>query len=154
MRLKAEICWSNRLLLEVEVVVGKHISSLAPSLEGFNIKKFLDRTDSPDTKVLHSYLSLPSSNHKKVVMAKRHAEDKTDGGLSLKSGKRPQKIERGNEEADFEDEFEDEFESEDEIIEAGVHGGPDSEREAEEKGTWTMLEARCECTVTGFLGSH
>jgi len=33
---------------------------------------------------------------------------------------------------DFEDEYEDEYESEDEILEAGVDGRPDAEREAEE----------------------
>ncbi|RAL64828.1 hypothetical protein DID88_001424 [Monilinia fructigena] len=33
---------------------------------------------------------------------------------------------------EFEDEFEDEYESEDEILEAGVDGRPDAEREAEE----------------------
>ncbi|KAI9678719.1 MAG: ribosome biosynthesis protein rrb1 [Caeruleum heppii] len=41
------------------------------------------------------------------------------------------------EEGEFEDEYEDEFESEDEIIEAGVDGRPDEEREAEEK-TYAM----------------
>ena len=35
---------------------------------------------------------------------------------------------------EFEDEFEDEYESDDEILEAGVDGRPDAEREAEEKG--------------------
>ena len=69
-------------------------------------------------------------------MAKRPAEDLTDGGVSLKSGDRPKLAEGGNEVEDFEDEFEDEYESEDEIIEAGVDGRPDEEREAEEKGMW------------------
>ena len=41
---------------------------------------------------------------------------------------------KANEMGDFEDEFEDEFESEDEIIEAGVDGRPDAEREADEAG--------------------
>ena len=41
---------------------------------------------------------------------------------------------------EYEDEFEDEFESEDEILEAGVDGRPDSEREAEAKsGTHLAL---------------
>ena len=35
---------------------------------------------------------------------------------------------------EFEDEYEDEYESDDEILEAGVDGRPDAEREAEEKG--------------------
>lgn len=71
-------------------------------------------------------------------MAKRPADDLTEGGVSLKSGERPKNAENGNEGPDFEDEFEDEFESEeDEIMEAGVDGRPDEEREAEEeeKGT-------------------
>lgn len=39
---------------------------------------------------------------------------------------------------EFEDEFEDEFDD-DEIIEAGVDGRPDAEREAEEKeGVWCI----------------
>ena len=42
-------------------------------------------------------------------------------------------IDGQNEAGEFEDEFEDEFESEDEILEAGVDGRPDEEREAEER---------------------
>ena len=46
-------------------------------------------------------------------------------------------IDQHNDVGDFEDEFEDEFESEDEILEAGVDGRPDEEREAEEReSTW------------------
>jgi ribosome assembly protein RRB1 len=52
---------------------------------------------------------------------------------SLKHGNRPAKPEEADEIGEFEDEFEDEFESEDEILEAGVDGRPDSEREAEEQ---------------------
>ena len=81
-------------------------------------------------------------------MAKRPAEDTTDGGVSLKSGERPQKVENSVGEANIEGEFEDDYESDEEIIEAGVNGRPDEEREIEEKGTWTMLEARCECAVS------
>ncbi|KAL9101405.1 MAG: hypothetical protein Q9163_003340 [Psora crenata] len=66
-------------------------------------------------------------------MAKRSAEETTNDGVPLKSGERPQKVEKGTEEADFEDEFEDEYESEDEVLEAGVDGRPDEDREAEEK---------------------
>lgn len=46
---------------------------------------------------------------------------------------------------EFEDEFEDEFESEDEILEAGVDGRPDAEREEEEKG-------KLSCS-SGYTGS-
>jgi ribosome assembly protein RRB1 len=70
-----------------------------------------------------------------LKMAKRAADD--DQQMSpgaLKSGERPV-ADNGvaAEDEDFEDEFEDEFESEDEILEAGVDGRPDEEREAEEK---------------------
>jgi ribosome assembly protein RRB1 len=52
---------------------------------------------------------------------------------ALKSGERPISSRPDeNEAGDFEDEFEDEYESEDEILEAGVDGRPDEEREAEE----------------------
>ena len=67
-------------------------------------------------------------------MAKRPADDLTEGGVSLKSGGRPKSSENGHDGPDFEDEFEDEFDSEeDEIMEAGVDGRPDEEREAEEE---------------------
>jgi ribosome assembly protein RRB1 len=68
-------------------------------------------------------------------MSKRAAEsDKTE--LPRKGGDRPEAMDiddKTNEMGEFEDEFEDEFESEDEILEAGVDGRPDAEREAEEK---------------------
>lgn len=75
-------------------------------------------------------------------MAKRAAEHEEAVKSPLKRGDRP--LPSGaDKDADnlnegFEDEFEDEYESEDEIFEAGVDGRPDTEREAEEKGTWTM----------------
>jgi len=64
-------------------------------------------------------------------MSKRRAEDE-EGGVSLKAGDRPTTLKNGDD-VHFEDEFEDEFESEDEILEAGVDGRPDAEREAEER---------------------
>lgn len=67
-------------------------------------------------------------------MAKREAEADEDASYALKKGERP--INPADDEmGDFEDEFEDEFESEDEdkILEAGVDGRPDAEREAEEE---------------------
>ncbi len=67
-------------------------------------------------------------------MAKRAAEEEEH--LALKAGQRPSTAANGSETLEFEDEFEDEFESEDEIMEAGVDGRPDAEREREEaKGT-------------------
>lgn len=66
-------------------------------------------------------------------MSKRPAEEYENGGVSLKSGDRQEKSALEDEVGEFEDEFEDEYESEDEILEAGVDGRPDDEREAEEK---------------------
>lgn len=53
-------------------------------------------------------------------------------GVSLRNGDRPLPPAGEDEAGQFEDEFEDEFESDDEIMEAGVDGRPDDEREAEE----------------------
>lgn len=66
-------------------------------------------------------------------MSKRAAEDHENGSVSLKGGDRPEKRDLVDEVGEFEDEFEDEYESEDEILEAGVDGRPDVEREAEEQ---------------------
>ncbi|KAL8734624.1 MAG: hypothetical protein Q9181_003140, partial [Wetmoreana brouardii] len=66
-------------------------------------------------------------------MAKRPAEDVHSENDALKAGERPLSTDSGNEAGPFEDEFEDEFESDDEMLEAGVDGRPDEEREAEEK---------------------
>lgn len=67
-------------------------------------------------------------------MAKRAAEDEEQTSPApLKGGERPVADTGVPEGQDFEDEFEDEFESEDEVLEAGVDGRPDEEREAEEK---------------------
>ncbi|KAL8942193.1 MAG: hypothetical protein Q9216_001801 [Gyalolechia sp. 2 TL-2023] len=66
-------------------------------------------------------------------MAKRPAEELGGEDDALKAGQRPLPAVDGDEAGQFEDEFEDEFESEDEILEAGVDGRPDEERELEEK---------------------
>ena len=79
-----------------------------------------------------------------ITMAKRPAESGSAEVDALKSGERPLKPENRDDAGVFEDEFEDEFESEDEILEAGVDGRPDEEREAEEKrGMWATLEGLC-----------
>jgi len=65
-------------------------------------------------------------------MAKRPADSEQEQE-AIKNGERPMEIDQHNDVGDFEDEFEDEFESEDEILEAGVDGRPDEEREAEER---------------------
>lgn len=67
-------------------------------------------------------------------MSKRSA-DVEMGDAPLKGGDRPEGMEideKAPDMGEFEDEFEDEFE-EDEIMEAGVDGRPDAEREAEER---------------------
>lgn len=67
-------------------------------------------------------------------MSKRAADAVEEHPTSLKAGERPVADAPPDEIGEFEDEFEDEFESEDEILEAGVDGRPDAEREEEEKG--------------------
>ena len=68
-------------------------------------------------------------------MAKRGPDDEEEQVGALKKGERP--VKNSNDEiGEYEDEFEDEFESENEVLEAGVDGRPDAEREADEqKGT-------------------
>ncbi|KAL4863579.1 hypothetical protein BDV12DRAFT_177335 [Aspergillus spectabilis] len=66
-------------------------------------------------------------------MSKRTADASDDQTAALKAGGRPVADAPPDEMGEFEDEFEDEFESEDEILEAGVDGRPDAEREEEEK---------------------
>jgi ribosome assembly protein RRB1 len=75
-------------------------------------------------------------------MAKRAADDdeQTSPG-ALKSGERPVADGAVPEGEQFEDEFEDEFESEDEVLEAGVDGRPDEEREAEERANGNARES-------------
>lgn len=73
-------------------------------------------------------------------MSKRPADDTESGGVSLKKGDRPEKVDFDDEVGEFEDEFEDEYESEDEILEAGVDGRPDEEREADEKAGTSKLK--------------
>ncbi|KND90820.1 Ribosome assembly protein RRB1 [Tolypocladium ophioglossoides CBS 100239] len=71
-------------------------------------------------------------------MSKRTA-DAENGAGPLKGGDRPEQMDIDDKDmGEFEDEFEDEFESEDEILEAGVDGRPDAEREAEEKEAMDM----------------
>lgn len=62
-------------------------------------------------------------------MSKRSAEN--DENSALKAGQRPGNDTNAENGLDFEDEFEDEYESDDEIMEAGVDGRPDAEREAD-----------------------
>lgn len=66
-------------------------------------------------------------------MSKRTADDAEVEPRDLNHGDRPYDGQNGNDGEQFEDEYEDEFESEDEMMEAGVDGRPDEEREAEEK---------------------
>lgn len=72
-------------------------------------------------------------------MAKRAAEDDEQASpQALKSGERPVADAGVADGEDFEDEFEDEYESEDEVLEAGVDGRPDDEREAEQAEAGAM----------------
>lgn len=71
-------------------------------------------------------------------MAKRAADDEQTSPGALKSGERPVAEDIKVEGEDFEDEFEDEYESEDEVLEAGVDGRPDEEREAEERANGSL----------------
>lgn len=71
-------------------------------------------------------------------MSKRPAEAFENGGVPLKGGERQEKRAAEDDVGEFEDEFEDEYESEDEIMEAGVDGRPDVEREAEEKSSKSL----------------
>ncbi|GLI74213.1 ribosome assembly protein rrb1 [Penicillium ochrochloron] len=66
-------------------------------------------------------------------MSKRAADAADEQSAALKAGERPMVNAPADEVGEFEDEFEDEFESEDEILEAGVDGRPDAEREEEER---------------------
>ncbi|KAJ5756661.1 ribosome assembly protein rrb1 [Penicillium manginii] len=66
-------------------------------------------------------------------MSKRSADASDDQSAALKAGERPIVDATPDEVGEFEDEYEDEFESEDEILEAGVDGRPDAEREEEER---------------------
>jgi ribosome assembly protein RRB1 len=68
-------------------------------------------------------------------MSKRAADFDGQESEAIKNGDRPMEVDQSDQNGvgEFEDEFEDEFESEDEIMEAGVDGRPDDEREAEER---------------------
>lgn len=83
-------------------------------------------------------------------MSKRTAD--AHGDAPLKGGERPEQMDvddnTNREMGEFEDEFEDEFESEDEILEAGVDGRPDAEREADEKGESLVVMTLDYCPLT------
>ena len=81
-----------------------------------------------------------SADWRPFTMGKRPAESGGGGLDPLKRGERPKEHADADDVGAFEDEFNDEYESEDDIIEAGVDGRPDDEREAEEqKGMWACL---------------
>lgn len=78
-------------------------------------------------------------------MSKRAADASEEQLASLKAGERPVAAAPPDEAGEFEDEYEDEFESEDEVLEAGVDGRPDAEREEEEKGMSCDCRLRSRC---------
>ena len=82
-----------------------------------------------------------SHTNSSPTMAKRPADSEQEQE-AIKNGERPMEIDQ-NEAGEFEDEFEDEFESEDEILEAGVDGRPDEEREAEERERTLPMSQTC-----------
>lgn len=82
-------------------------------------------------------------------MSKRSADPYDEQSAALKAGDRPMVDATPDEVGEFEDEFEDEFESEDEILEAGVDGRPDAEREEEERGTYHCYMALAFCAKRG-----
>lgn len=84
-------------------------------------------------------------------MSKRAADAADEQSAALKAGERPMADAPADEVGEFEDEFEDEFESEDEILEAGVDGRPDAEREEEERGLSSLLN---ECFFFAGNGQH
>lgn len=77
-------------------------------------------------------------------MSKRAADAAEEQAAALKAGERPMVDAPPDEVGEYEDEFEDEFESEDEILEAGVDGRPDAEREEEERGMFMMKIGSCD----------
>lgn len=83
-------------------------------------------------------------------MSKR-AADASEDLPALKAGERPVADAPPDEVGEFEDEFEDEFESEDEVLEAGVDGRPDAEREEEEKGLSTLY--MCVCVFCAYMSN-
>lgn len=79
-------------------------------------------------------------------MSKRTAEHESVAA-PLKGGGRPEPMDTDGDKdmGEFEDEFEDEFESEDDILEAGVDGRPDAEREADEGECPSLRACRAAC---------
>ena len=87
-------------------------------------------------------------------MSKRTAADSELAEQALKSGQRPAGTENDGDAPEFEDEFEDEFESEDEVMEAGVDGRPDEEREAEEREGLYAADIMLRAVQLLTLSSH
>ena len=81
-------------------------------------------------------------------MSKRAAEDQ-ENESSLKLGQRPDANANGEATLDFEDEFEDEYESDDEVMEAGVDGRPDAERESEQNVDAMDVDSKDQTFIPG-----
>lgn len=81
-------------------------------------------------------------------MSKRIAEN--DGtSEALKGGQRPDGGHDDEPAIDYEDPYEDEFDSEDEVMEAGVDGRPDAEREAEESKDAMDIDSKEQTFIPG-----
>jgi ribosome assembly protein RRB1 len=81
-------------------------------------------------------------------MSKRTADDDINSE-SLKAGQRPDVGTNAEASLDFEDEFEDEYESEDEVMEAGVDGRPDAEREVEKTQDAMDVDSKDQTFIPG-----
>jgi ribosome assembly protein RRB1 len=83
-------------------------------------------------------------------MSKRPADTTADNRIPSHSGSRPGAPLQDDEDVgQFEDEYEDEFESEDEIMEAGVDGRPDAEREVEEAENAMQIDGQNQTFMVG-----
>ena len=68
---------------------------------------------------------------------------------ALKGGQRPESGDGEEPAIDYEDPYEDEFDSEDEVMEAGVDGRPDAEREAEESRDAMDVDSKEQTFIPG-----
>ncbi|KAK5059954.1 hypothetical protein LTR84_009837 [Exophiala bonariae] len=81
-------------------------------------------------------------------MSKRTADD-DESVEALKGGQRPETGHDDEPAIDYEDPYEDEFDSEDEVMEAGVDGRPDAEREAEESKDAMDIDSKEQTFIPG-----
>jgi len=123
---------------------AKAQSTLAAAVHGGGARKGDEpcapplKDPSKEPKKFRNCSHIPPQRHSNIAranMSKRAADFDGQESEAIKNGDRPMEVDQSDQNGvgEFEDEFEDEFESEDEIMEAGVDGRPDDEREAEER---------------------